>query len=352
MFGYNKFRKEKKKNKSGFRYAGMLRLIPIFLQGGNTITKTNKNLYWIQCGSCGGDSMSLLNLDSPDLPELLANLGINVLWHPSLSQGSPNDHQQILDKLISGEEKLDILCVEGNVIRGPDGSGMFDTFSGRPKMRILEALAHQADVVIAVGTCAAFGGIGASSETEATGLQYHRWEKGGFLGEDFVAKSGLPVINLSGCPCHCDIVAGVLTQLINNVPVELSKHTNEPLPWYGMTVHQGCTRNEYHEYRVEEEQFGELGCMFFYMGCKGPTTNAACNKILWNGVNSKTRAGVPCFGCTRPDFPQSTPFFKTRNIEGTPLDLPSGVDRAHYLAYKGMAAAATPARLTERKPKV
>ena len=34
---------------------------------------------------------------------------------------------------------------------------------------------------------------------------------------------------------------------------------NTPLEWYSMMVHQGCTRNEYHEYRVEETAFGEKG---------------------------------------------------------------------------------------------
>jgi len=115
-------------------------------------------------------------------------------------------------------------------------------------------------------------------------------------------------------------------------------------------VHQGCTRNEYHEYRVEEVKFGERGCLFFYMGCHGPLVTGPCNKILWNRRSSKTRVGVPCFGCTRPDFPQPYPFFETRNIEGIPLELPDGVSRAHYLAYKGMAAAAAPERLIKRKP--
>jgi hydrogenase small subunit len=92
--------------------------------------------------------------------------------------------------------------------------------------------------------------------------------------------------------------------------------------------------------------------MFFHLGCKGPTTNSSCNKYLWNEVNSKTRAGVPCFGCARPDFPQDYPFFKTPNIVKTPLELPKGVDRAHYLAYKDMAAAAAPKRLKNRTQKV
>jgi hydrogenase small subunit len=35
-----------------------------------------------------------------------------------------------------------------------------------------------------------------------------------------------------------------------------------------------------------------------------------------------------------------------------PIELPDGVDRAHYLAYKGMAAAAAPQRLRQRKTQV
>jgi len=124
---------------------------------------------------------------------------------------------------------------------------------------------------------------------------------------------------------------------------------NMPLEWFNVLVHQGCTRNEYHEYRVEEKNFGDKGCLFFHMGCQGPLAHGPCNKYLWDRRSSKTRVGVPCFGCTRPDFPHPYPFFHTRNIEGIPLELPDGVDRAHYLAYKGMAAAAAPERLRKRQ---
>ena len=201
---------------------------------------------------------------------------------------------------------------------------------------------------MAIGTCASFGGMGANSEIEATGMQFLKWEKGGFLGKKFKSKSGLPVLNLPGCPCHCDVVAGTLSALVSGIQLELSEY-NTPLEWYSMMVHQGCTRNEYHEYRVEEKKFGEKGCMFFHLGCHGPLVHGPCNKLLWNKRSSKTRIGVPCFGCTRPDFPQQYPFFETRNIEDIPLELPDGISRAHYLAYKGMAAAAAPKRLITRK---
>lgn len=310
-----------------------------------------KTLYWLQCGSCGGDSVALLSLESPDFFELLKVLSIDLLWHPSLSNGSPDHHRRLVEALISGEQPLDILCVEGAIIRGPGGSGMYNTFDNKPKKDLVASLARRAQTVIAVGTCASFGGIGTDAETEATGLQFLKRTKGGFLGAGFTSGDGSSVINLPGCPCHHDVMAGVLAALSLGTPLPLNEY-HAPLEWYGLLVHQGCVRNEYHEYRVEEREFGEKGCLFFYRGCHGPVAYGPCNKFLWSRRSSKTRVGVPCHGCTEPDFPQPYPFFQTRAIADVPLDLPDGVDRAHYLAYKAMAAAAAPKRLKERKTRV
>ncbi len=306
------------------------------------------SLYWLQCGGCSGDSVSLLNADSPDLPRFFNQSGIDFLWHQSLSQTTFKEKQKLDKALLSGRKKLDILCVEGSIIRGPGDTGMFDTTCGKPKKELAAALSRKAKYVIAVGTCAAYGGIGVDGPALATGLQFHRSEKGGFLGHGFRSGAGLPVINLPGCPCHYNIITGTLSALAAGIDIELDEF-NRPVEWYGILVHQGCTRNEYHEYRVEEHEFGEKGCLFFYKGCHGPLAYGSCNKLLWNRRTSKTRVGVPCFGCTMPDFPQSYPFFQTRNIEGIPLDLPDGLNRAHYMAYKGMAAAAAPDRLKWRK---
>lgn len=295
--------------------------------------------------------MSFLNADCPDLTELFATLDIQLLWHPSLSTLPAAAQNELIESLVQGEQPLDILVVEGSIIRGPASTGMFDTRRGHPKKDLVAALAAQARHVVAAGTCAAFGGFGSDGDAESTGLQFLKKEPGGLLGQGFRAASGMPVINLAGCPCHPDVMAGTLAALAGGVPLELDEF-NRPLDWFGMTVHQGCTRNEYHEYRVEEWEFAQRGCLFFHMGCHGPLADGPCNKLLWNGRSSKTRAGVPCFGCTSPDFPTSYPFFETRNIEGVPIELPKGISRAHYLVYKGMAAAAAPERLKKRETKI
>lgn len=305
------------------------------------------NLYWMQAGGCGGDTMSFLGAEAPDVPTLLRTLDIDLLWHSSLSTQSPAKHEALLDELTEGRRPLDLLLVEGAILRGPAGTGMFDARGGKPRKDLVASLARRAGYVIALGTCAGFGGFGVGGEADATGLQFTQGQPGGLLGEGFRSRAGAPVINLAGCPCHHDVLGNVLQAIGAGVLPELDEF-QRPRDWYGTMVHQGCTRNEYHEYRVEEEAFGEKGCLFFHMGCQGPLTGGPCNKHLWNQRSSKTRVGVPCFGCTDPEFPPRHPFFATHNIEGIPVALPKGVSRAHYMVYKVMAAAAAPERLKQR----
>ncbi len=295
--------------------------------------------------------MSLLGIDAPGLPEFCIEPNLELLWHPSLSAGRLDALPQLLTDVQSGQRELDILCVEGFVICGPHGSGRFDTLAGVPKRKLIRQLAVLANAVVAVGTCASFGGIGNVGAVEGTGLQFRRDVHGGLLGKNFLSRGGWPVINLPGCPSHPQAVKDILLALNDGQAPALNR-LQAPVDWFEMLIHQGCMRNDYHEYRVEERDFGERGCMFFHLGCRGPLTNGHCNKTLWYGRGSKTNAGVPCFGCTDPQFPQKEPFFQTPNIADVPLELPTGVERAHYLAYKGMAAAAAPTRLTKRKARI
>jgi len=305
---------------------------------------------WLQCGACGGDTMSFLGMDTPHLPAFLEEVQMTI-WHPSLSYGAPNSYELLLADFRRGKRPLDLLLIEGYIHGGPATSGGYDTFRGEPKTALVDELAAKAGVVVAVGTCACFGGIGKLGAIDAMGLQFYHRQSGGFLGETFRSRRGWPVINLPGCPVHPMVLQDTLCAVCEDRLPVLNSY-QAPEDWFGILVHQGCTRNEYHEYRVEDNDFGGPGCMFFHMGCRGPLTYAPCNKVLWNNRNSKTNAGVPCFGCTHPDFPQNHPFFHTPNIIDVPLELPDGVDRAHYLAYKGMAAAAAPERLVKRKSRV
>lgn len=308
-------------------------------------------LLWLQTGACSGDSMSILNAESPNLLETLESYDVQLLWHPSLSLESPKQLEAIIERIEAGTQELTVLVVEGSILTGPDGTGMFDSMNGRPKKDIIAALAEHAGIVVAMGTCASFGGIPAAgvNPTDAVGLQFLREDhEGGLLEPSWRSMAHLPVINVAGCPAHPNTMIQTLIWALSGVTLELD-HLNRPREFFSTLVHQGCTRNEYHEFDIEEHNLGAAGCLFFNLGCQGPNVMATCNSILWNNQSSKPRAGVPCFACTAPSFPKPGNLFQTEKLGSVPVVLPLGVNRAAYMSYKGLARDAAPTRLTERK---
>ena len=164
------------------------------------------NVLWLQSGGCGGCSMSLLCADTADFPAMLKSGGIELLWHPSLSLASGRELITLLEDCRDGRTKLDVLCVEGSLLRGPNGTGRFHMLAGTglPMIDWVRSLAAMATHVVAVGSCAAWGGITATGPniTDACGLQYDGDRPGGLLGADFVARGGLPVMSChSGSSC-------------------------------------------------------------------------------------------------------------------------------------------------------
>jgi len=294
--------------------------------------------------------LAILSAESPSLEQLLSTYGVELLWHPSLSHAPMSQHDALFDSIIDGTQTLDVLCVEGSIVTAPRGTGLYDSYKGQARKDMARDLSERAGVVVAMGTCAAFGGVHAAKPNpgDCIGLQFNRAAPGGLLPPDWRSRDGHPVINIAGCPAHPHAMTQTLAWLATGSPLPLDQ-LNRPQPFFNTVVHQGCTRNEYHEYDIEEVQPGGRACLFFNLGCQGPLTQAVCNSDLWNGTSSKTRAGVPCFGCTSPNFPRDVDLFHTEKIGDIPLRLPLGVERARYMAYKNLARAAAPPRVKDKK---
>jgi len=301
------------------------------------------NLVWLQGGGCSGDSVSFLNADQPDVVEAITKLGVNVAFHPTISPQTGEAAMSILERFAQGEEPLDILAVEGSVAQGPNGTGGYCTLGDRSFKDVLKELADVAQFTVAIGTCAAFGGIPAASPnpTDATGVQFHKREKGGFLGADYRAKSGLPVINISGCPAHPDWILHTLAAVLlgKGGLIQLDQY-QRPSEFFSPATHEGCSRNEYFDYKVSTREPGEDGCLYMYLGCKGPFVFADCNIRLWNRQSSCTRVGAPCIGCAEPGFPEETfPFYEFTRLA---VD---GWKKIPYLGVTALAKFACPKRL-------
>ncbi|MGB5831606.1 MAG: HupU protein [Thiohalocapsa sp.] len=309
------------------------------------------NMLWLQSGGCGGCTMSLLCAESPDLLTTLAGAVIDLLWHPSLSEASCADALALLQQAADGTLPLNLLCVEGALLRGPNGSGRFHLMAGTdtPMTHWVQRLAAQAQYTLAVGTCAAFGGITAAgpNPTDACGLQFEGTHSGGLLGIDYRSQAGLRVINVAGCPTHPNWVTETLMALALDSlgPADLDELAR-PRMIADQLVHHGCPRNEYYEYKASAEQASDLGCMMEHLGCLGTQAHADCNTRLWNGEGSCTRGGYACINCTAPEFEEpGHNFQRTPKIAGIPIGLPTDMPRAWFVALASLSKAATPERL-------
>ncbi len=270
-------------------------------------------LIWLQGVTCNGNTHSFLNL--VDVENLLGMF--DVLYLPFL------DSKYSLEDIVKCRFDCDLLIFEGT----------YDPLMKRGGVVLEDILNHyiyKAKQVVAVGSCASFGGMFKSvSPQRNSGLIFN--------DEDFVENfDKTKIINLPGCPIHPQWLSFVLNMFLDNIAIELDE-LHRPIELYSTLAHHGCTRNEYFEWKVDTKGFGlKEGCLFYEQGCRAPMTHASCNKILWNDVSSKTRIGTPCFGCTEPDFPR-TNMFKTKTNMSIPQDVPLGVPKRSYLTMAGIA---------------
>jgi ferredoxin hydrogenase small subunit len=311
------------------------------------------NLLWLQAAGCGGCTMSLLCAEDPNALDLLAGAGIKILWHPTLSEATGAEVTALLAGIEAGELPLDILCVEGSIARGPMGTGRFNMLggTGRSLLDWVASLAPRARHVVAVGTCATFGGVTAagSNPSDAVGLQYDGALAGAALPSTFRDPSGLPVINISGCPVHPDWVTETLMLLASGAlgPADLDDYAR-PRFYADHLVHHACSKNEFYEYKASAETLGQMGCMMENLGCVGTQAVGDCNIRTWNGAGSCTRAGYPCINCTAPEFEEPHhAFTETPKIAGIPVGLPTDMPKAWFMALASLSKAATPKRIAE-----
>ena len=292
----------------GAKLAAMMSLSPVVVADiADALEKISTGavpVVWLQGQSCSGCSVSLLNSDHPDPAELLTGY-ISLLFHSTLSAASGHRAMDVVEDTIATGEYL--LVVEGSVpTRMPSACVM----GGKPIAEILLRAAHRSKAVVAVGTCAAYGGIPAAEDnpTGAVGVPQYLTGKG----------VSSPIISIPGCPMHPDWLVGTLVHVIQfGIPALDAQR--RPKMFFESLVHDQCPRFADYERENFAKAFGEPGCLF-KLGCVGPNTHADCSTRMWNtGTNFCIKSGAPCIGCTEETFARHAhfPFFR-KNEDLTP----------------------------------
>ncbi|UCF09302.1 MAG: hydrogenase small subunit [Candidatus Bipolaricaulota bacterium] len=254
---------------------------------------------WLQTATCSGCSVSVLNSSAPRisdllLQEVLPGRHVNLRFQATIMAGSG---EAVLDVLEGTQRELPggyVLVVEGS-IPTTDG-GIYGTLGEEPMVDRVLALAADASAVVALGTCASFGGIFAAGPNPTGCVSVTRL----FEGRDLAA----PVVNIPGCPPHPDWFVGTVATLLllGAEALELDEF-GRPRRFFGRLIHENCPRRAYFDEGKFAKKLSDEGCLY-EMGCKGTVTHADCPLRRWNdGTNWVIGSGAPCNGCTEPEFP-------------------------------------------------
>jgi len=271
---------------------------------------------WLTSGlGCDGESIALTAARNPTLEDLqrgaFPGLPPLIIHNPVFAHETGEEFMRPWFLAAAGRLDPFILVLEGAVPNEQlSGDGHWAAFGVDPDTgdpittaRWIDRLTPHAGAVMALGTCAAYGGIPAmrNNPTGAMGL-------GDYLGPGWTSHRGLSLVNVPGCPVQPDNITETLVhvalRLAGAAPMpDLDDH-GRPRWLFSRTVQQGCGRAGFAEQGEHARTpADDRGCLV-KLGCKGPV--AMCNVPIrgWvGGVGGCPNVGGICIACTMPGFP-------------------------------------------------
>jgi hydrogenase small subunit len=278
------------------------------------------HILWINGGlSCDGESVALTAATQPSIEDIalsaLPGLPEVALHWPLIDFdngpiGGVNDFIEWFFKADRGELEPFVLIIEGSIPNeAVKEEGYWcgfgnDPATGQPMTTSewIDRLAPKALAILAVGTCATYGGIHAmaGNPTGAMGVP-------DYLGWNWKSKAGIPIVCVPGCPTLPDnlseTILYLLYQATGAAPMIPLDEALRPKWLFGSTVHEGCDRGGYYEQGEFAAEYGETTCLV-KLGCWGPVVKCNVPRRGWiNGVGGCPNVGGICIGCTMPGFP-------------------------------------------------
>ncbi len=252
------------------------------------------SVIWISGQECTGCVESLLRATHPTLETLILDM-ISLDYSETLAAASGHQVEAAKAAAMKENKGKYILVVDG-AVPVKDG-GIYCKIAGRTMIDIAKNDSKDAAAVIAMGSCASWGGV-ASAEPNPTGATG--------IGEIF-KQNGIkkPLINIPGCPpSPYNFLSVVLYYLTLGKLPKLDK-LGRPLFAYGRLIHENCERRPHFDAGRFAQQFGDEGhregyCLY-QLGCKGPVTYNNCSQQLFGDAGPRTwpvGTGHPCFGCS------------------------------------------------------
>lgn len=289
------------------------------------------SVIWLHFQDCTGCTESLLHASRPDIADLIFNV-ISLDYHETFMAASGYQAEEALRHAVEENKGNFILVVEGSIPTRENGAYM--KLAGRPALEVLRDTGSKAALVVAIGSCASWGGI-PSADPNPTGA----------LGVDSILADKA-VVNLPGCPPNPYNFLSVLLEYSTMHRIPALDEYHRPKFAYDRLIHEDCPRRGHFDAGRFAGVFGDEGhrqgwCLY-KLGCKGPVTHAPCSTMHFNETPGVWPIGIgaPCAGCTEKATAFRIPIFQTVDIHSiTPPEALPAIDaRAGSI---GVAAATT-----------
>jgi len=257
------------------------------------------SVIWLSFQECTGCTEALTRSHSPTIEDLIFDV-ISLDYHHTLQAASGTAAEHAREQAIAAHQGDYLLVVDGSI---PLGNKGYSTIAGISNVDMLLESARGAAAIVAVGSCAAFGGIpqAAPNPTGAVPVSKLIRHK--------------PVINVSGCPPIPVVIAGVLAHYLTFKSIPKLDVHGRPVAFYGQTIHDRCYRRPFYERAQFADSFDDTGAKqgwcLYKLGCKGPVTYNACAVAKWNqAVSFPIESGHGCIGCSEPNFWDQGGFYR------------------------------------------
>ena len=293
-------------------------------------TKPKPTLVWLEFQDCAGNTESFLRASRPSTADVILDV-LSVDYHETIMAAAGHRAEENLHKTVAEKPGEYLAVIEGSIPTGADGA--YCCIGGRAAIDTAREVCGSAAATIAIGTCAAFGGLPAASPNPTGALS---------------VKDAVPgiknLINLPACPANGENLVALVVYYLTFGRFPALDRYRRPLFAYGKTIHDNCERRAHFDAGQYVEEWGDqghrLGYCLYKMGCKGPVAYQNCPNVGWNtGTSWPIGCGHPCIGCAEPEFwDKMTPFYQ--HLSGFPgFGLHSNVDKVGAWATAGVAAA-------------
>ncbi len=260
------------------------------------------SVIWLHMQDCTGCTETLLRTSAPGLDDLILHL-ISLDYHETLMAASGHQAEAALAAAMEENKGSYVLVVEGSI---PEkNAGAYLKIAGRTGLDLLAEVATDAAAVVAIGSCASWGGIPSAGPNPT-----------GAVGVSALVKDK-PVVNIPGCPANPYILLATVLQYATAGSLPALDEHGRPLFAYDRVIHDHCPRRAHFDRGEFAASFGDEGhrkgwCLY-QLGCKGPVTHASCSTRHFNELPGAWPIGIgaPCYGCTEPDVAFRVPMFQT-----------------------------------------